>query len=92
MGDVEEFNEYPWTGHSVIMGTVEQEGQDIDTVLRYSGRGRKAVDKYEQFVREGASQGTGGPFSLALPVLSFINKPSHFCQVSFVTLRRKCRL
>jgi len=37
VGDVEEFNEYPWTGHSVIMGTVEQEGQDIDTVLRYFG-------------------------------------------------------
>ena len=37
MGDVEELNEYPWTGHSVIMGTVEQEWQDIDTVLRYFG-------------------------------------------------------
>ena len=57
VGDVEELNEYPWTGHSVIMGTVERGWQDIDTVLRYFGRGRKAVEKYEQFLREGALQG-----------------------------------
>ncbi|MDI6761703.1 MAG: transposase [Thermodesulfobacteriota bacterium] len=54
---VEELNNYRWAGHSVIMGRVEQKWQDIDTVLRYFGRGREAVEKYEQFVREGVSQG-----------------------------------
>ena len=57
VGGVEELNNYRWVGHSVIMGRVEQKWQDIDTVLRYFGRGREAVEKYEQFVREGVSQG-----------------------------------
>lgn len=57
VGGVEELRNYRWAGHCVIMGRVEQKWQDIDTVLRYFGRGRKAVEKYEQFVREGVSQG-----------------------------------
>jgi hypothetical protein len=39
------------------MGRVERKWQDIDTVLGYFGSGRRAVEKYEQFVREGVSQG-----------------------------------
>ena len=54
---MEELNNYRWAGHCVIVGRVEQKWQDIDTVLRYFGRGREAVEKYEQFVREGVSQG-----------------------------------
>jgi putative transposase len=57
VGGVEELNNYRWAGHCVIVGRVEQKWQDIDTVLRYFGRGREAVEKYEQFVREGVSQG-----------------------------------
>jgi REP element-mobilizing transposase RayT len=57
VGDVEELNNYRWTGHSVIMGRVERKWQDVDTILGYFGRGREAVEKYEQFVREGVSQG-----------------------------------
>ena len=57
VGDLEELNNYRWAGHSVIMGRVERKWQDIDTVLAYFGRGREAVEKYEQFVREGVSQG-----------------------------------
>jgi len=57
VGEVKELNNYRWAGHSVIMGRVERKWQDIDTVLGYFGRGRKAVEKYEQFVREGVSQG-----------------------------------
>jgi hypothetical protein len=54
---VEGLNNYRWAGHSVIMGRVERKWQDIDTVLGYFGRGREAMEKYEQFVREGVSQG-----------------------------------
>lgn len=57
VGGVKELRNYRWAGHSVIMGRVEHKWQDIDTVLRYFGRGRKAVEKYEQFVREGVSHG-----------------------------------
>ena len=56
VGGVEELNNYRWAGHCVIVGRVEQKWQDIDTVLGYFGRGRKAIEKYEEFVREGVSQ------------------------------------
>ncbi|MBS3920899.1 MAG: transposase [Deltaproteobacteria bacterium] len=57
VSDLEELNNYQWAGHSVIMGRLERKWQDIDTVLGHFGRGRNAVEKYEQFVREGLSQG-----------------------------------
>jgi REP-associated tyrosine transposase len=57
VGDPEELNHYRWAGHSAIMGRVEREWQDVETVLAYFGRGRGAVEKYEQFVREGIPQG-----------------------------------
>ncbi len=57
VADLEELSHYQWVGHSAIMGRVRREWQDIDTVLGYFGRGRKAVEKYEQFVREGVLQG-----------------------------------
>jgi REP element-mobilizing transposase RayT len=57
VGNLEGLNNFRWAGHSVIMGRVDRKWQDIDTVLGYFGRGRKAIEKYEQFVREGVSQG-----------------------------------
>lgn len=55
--ELEGLNNYQWAGHSAIMGRVEREWQDIETVLGYFGSGREAVKKYEQFVRKGVSQG-----------------------------------
>ena len=57
VGNLEGLNNFRWAGHSVIMGRVDRKWQDINTVLGYFGRGRKAIEKYEQFVREGVSQG-----------------------------------
>ena len=57
VGDMKELNRYRWTGHSAIMGRVKRDWQDIDAVLAYFGKGRKAVEKYEQYVREGISHG-----------------------------------
>ncbi len=57
VGDLEELNNYRWTGHSTIMGRVKRDWQDINTILSYFGRGREAVEKYEQFVKEGISLG-----------------------------------
>ncbi len=57
MVGVKELNNYPWAGHSAIMGKVERAWQDIDTVLGYFGKGRRAVEKYDRFVKHGVSQG-----------------------------------
>ncbi len=49
---------YPWTGHAAILGRVDRDWQDTATVLAYFGRGqRRAVQRYEAFVREGIAQG-----------------------------------
>ena len=39
------------------MGRVKQQWQDVNTILAYFGEGKKAVEKYEEFVKEGAVQG-----------------------------------
>jgi len=52
-GNMEELSHYRWAGHSAIMGRVEREWQDIDTVLGYFGGGRREVAKYEEFVGRG---------------------------------------
>jgi len=54
---LEELKDYRWTGHATIMGRVGQEWQDIKAIRAYFGRGRRAVEKYEQYVREGLSLG-----------------------------------
>lgn len=48
---------YRWAGHSAIMGRVKRDWQDTGMILAYFGNGRKATEKYEQYVREGISEG-----------------------------------
>jgi hypothetical protein len=50
-------SQYRWAGHSAILGRVKREWQDIGTVLRYFGKGYKAIEKYERYVEEGISWG-----------------------------------
>jgi putative transposase len=57
VGDLKGLSRYRWSGHSAIMGRVRRDWQDIDTVVGYFGKGRKAVEKYEQYVGEGISRG-----------------------------------
>jgi putative transposase len=57
VGDMIGLSNYRWTGHSAIMGRVRRDWQDIDAVLGYFGKGRKAVEKYERYVTEGISLG-----------------------------------
>ena len=53
-----ELKRYEWTGHAALMGRVERRWQDVETVLAYFGRGKKrAVMRYEDFVREGIKYG-----------------------------------
>ena len=57
VNDLRGLSHYRWAGHSAIMGRVKRDWQEIDTVIAYFGKGRRAVEKYEQYVREGISQG-----------------------------------
>jgi hypothetical protein len=57
VSDMRALSQYRWAGHSAIMGRVRQDWQDIETVLGYFGKGRKAVERYEQYVKEGISHG-----------------------------------
>jgi putative transposase len=57
VGSLEQLRNYRWTGHSAIMRKVRRDWQDITTVLGYLGKGKRAVEKYEQYVREGISRG-----------------------------------
>jgi len=56
-GSLEQLRNCRWTGHSAILGRVRRDWQDITTVLGYFGKGKRAVEKYEQYVREGISRG-----------------------------------
>lgn len=49
---------YPWSGHAVIMGKMQMEGQSVAEVLGYFGKNKSvAKKKYRQFVEDGAAQG-----------------------------------
>lgn len=53
-----ELRKYPWTGHAAILGVVDRAWQDTATVLAAFGQKRRqAVQRYEEFVREGIAQG-----------------------------------
>jgi len=56
--DMRGLSEYPWTGHSVLMGRGKRGWQDTGTILAYFGKRRTVARiKYEEFVREGIDQG-----------------------------------
>ena len=55
--DLRGLSHYRWAGHSAIMGRVKRDWQEIGTLMGYFGKGRRAVEKYEQYVREGISRG-----------------------------------
>ncbi len=57
VGDLKQLGQYRWAGHSAIMGRLKRDWQDTGMILAYFGKGRKAVEKYEQYVEEGISGG-----------------------------------
>ncbi|WP_298434284.1 helix-turn-helix domain-containing protein [Geobacter sp.] len=49
-----ELDHYPWSGHAVIMGNQQLEGEATEEVLAYFGKRKKtAISKYRQFVEDG---------------------------------------
>src|SRR4030067_374422 len=81
VGDMKGLSNYRWTGHSAIMGKVKRDWQDIDTVLGYFGKRRKAVEKYEQYVREGVSLGKR-PELVGGGVIRGVRARRLFCQLA----------
>jgi putative transposase len=56
---IEALAEYPYTGHSVILGSREFPVQDTGAVLeRFSAKAPKAKTEYESFIVAGFTQGT----------------------------------
>ena len=52
------WNRYPWTGHSVLLGTARHPWQAVEAILGQFGRRvREARHRYRQFVGEGIRQG-----------------------------------
>ena len=62
--DVQQLNEYRWSGHSAIMGTCVNEWQTIDEILVHFGKRQKdAVKNYWSFIKDGESGGKREEFS-----------------------------
>jgi REP element-mobilizing transposase RayT/DNA-binding transcriptional ArsR family regulator len=58
VSNIEELERYPWCGHAVVMGNIENEWQDKDYVLSWFGNDVKtAIRVYRQFILEGSKQG-----------------------------------
>lgn len=64
--DLAELNEYPWTGHSVLIGNKKNEWQSTEEVLGlFNNKKKLATNQYIEFVRNGIKMGkrpelTGG--------------------------------
>jgi putative transposase len=66
VGNLEGLKDYPWSGHSALMGRVERPWQDTEYVLGYFGKDQKEARRaYVSFVSKGLEEGrkpelTGG--------------------------------
>ena len=58
VASVAELERYPWSGHSVLLGKIENDWQDSDYVLNWFGSGqREARRNYRQFIKQGVNHG-----------------------------------
>ena len=55
---LDDLDRYPWTGHSALVGVVNREWQDVDSILGQFGQiAGEARARYRQFVASGVEQG-----------------------------------
>ena len=55
---LEELDYHPWSGHAIVMGNRNFEGQEVEEVLGRFGRSlRRSREGYRQFVAEGLGMG-----------------------------------
>ncbi len=58
VADLPKLKEYPWSGHSVLMGKVGRDWQETESILSiFSPKLRKARAEYEGFVADGIPMG-----------------------------------
>ena len=58
VSDLNQLGEYPYSGHSVLMGKFKNDWQDIDSVLKmFDKKVGTARRKYNAFVKKGISEG-----------------------------------
>ena len=56
--DLEELDQYPWSGHSVLLGNRIMAGQETDEVLARFGNGHnRSLPGYRQFIADGIAAG-----------------------------------
>jgi len=57
INNIDELDNYPWTGHGVIIGKSEQEWMDTDYILFHFGKQLKGSrEAYRKFVEEGYTE------------------------------------
>jgi putative transposase len=63
VNDLSELDEYPWSGHTVLLGYRKNGWQEIDEVLgRFSGKKNQARQEYRAFVEEGVNHASWPDF------------------------------
>lgn len=64
VGSLDDLDSYTWSGHAVLMGRRELQGQATDEILSRFGRGIKETrSRYRSFVEDGISQGRRDEFA-----------------------------
>ena len=57
-GDMPSLDNYPWCGHSAIMGMKTHEWQNINYVLaRFGTSGKDSINNYRKYIENGISEG-----------------------------------
>jgi hypothetical protein len=58
VADLPKLREYPWSGHSVLLGKMGRDWQDTESILSFFGpKLQKARVEYERFVADGVPMG-----------------------------------
>ena len=59
VGDLEELDSYPWSGHAALMGRPPIENQEVDAILsRFGGSLSQARTRYREFIADGVPAGS----------------------------------
>jgi REP element-mobilizing transposase RayT len=58
VNNLKELDRYPWSGHAVLMGNRQMDGQVLEEVLHHFGKNiSRAREKYRQFIADGLTTG-----------------------------------